>query len=65
MPFNRVYWKQARLILASTARYIERYDQQLQANLTAEQFACLEDVLTAINSCLQLLPVNTPEDPIG
>jgi len=62
---NRVYWKGARLILAKTAKYIERYDLQLEENLTAPQFSCLQDVLTAINSCLALLPVNEPDDPAG
>lgn len=62
---NRVYWKQLRLILEHAEKYIERYDSQLQNNLTNEQIACINDVVQAIQSCLVLLPVNTPTDAIG
>lgn len=57
---NRVYWKSLRLVLGSVERYIERWDSKLEANLTTEQFNCVQDVLTAVRSCLLLLPQNTP-----
>jgi len=60
MSTSRVYWKGARLVLSETRRYIARWQLQLQDNLTTEQYNCLTDVLTAITSCLALLPKNDP-----
>lgn len=60
MP-SKVYWKQLEIVLKVSKRYLQRWDLQLQANLTSEQYACAQDVLTAIVSCLALLPSNEPE----
>lgn len=54
----KVYWKQLRIVLGITKRYIQKWDLQLQSNLTAEQYQCVADVLAAIVSCLALLPQN-------
>jgi len=59
---SRVYWKSLRLVLHQAERYIERWDTQLEANLTAPQFACVQAVLAAILECLNLLPVNEPTE---
>jgi hypothetical protein len=60
----KVYWKQLRLILGIAKRYIQKWDLQLQANLTDEEYACVSDVLTAIVSCLALLPQNPETDDV-
>jgi hypothetical protein len=56
----KVYWIGLEATLQVTRKYIQRNQLKLQANLTAPQYACLQDVLTAILSCLALLPTNTP-----
>jgi hypothetical protein len=61
MSFNKVYWKTLRIVMNSTRRYIQKHQLGLQANLTPEQYTCVTDVLTAILSCLALLPTNPPE----
>jgi hypothetical protein len=60
MSFNKVYWKTARVLMEGTRSYLSRNQLRLQANLTEEQYNCLVDVLTAITSCLALLPTNPP-----
>lgn len=60
MSFNKVYWKTARVLMESTRSYLTHWQLQLQENLTEEQYNCLVDVLTAITSCLALLPKNPP-----
>lgn len=62
MSFQKVYWKSLRLVLHRAERYIQKYDVQLEANLTAPQWDCVLAVLSAILECLQLLPENTPEN---
>lgn len=57
---KKVYWKGLRLVLGVSKRYLQRNDLGLQANLTTEQYNCAKDVLTAVLSCLALLPKNTP-----
>lgn len=57
---SRVYWKTLRLVMGSAQRYIQKHQLQLHANLTTEQYNCVVDVLTAITSCLLLLPQDTP-----
>lgn len=57
---RKVYWKGLRLVLHQSERYIEKWDTQLQANLTAPQYECIQAVLAAIIECLALLPVNNP-----
>lgn len=58
---NKVYWKGLEIVLDSARRYIQRNQLGLLANLTSEQYTCLMDVLTAIMSCLAILPSNAPE----
>lgn len=58
---TRVYWKGLELTMNFTRRYITKHQLQLQKNLTTDQYNCVLDVLTAITSCLALLPVNSPE----
>jgi hypothetical protein len=59
MPYpDKVYWKGLRIVMGVTKRYIQKWDLQLQANLTEAQWNCVNDVLTAIISCLALLPEN-------
>lgn len=60
---SRVYWKGLELTLNVTRRYIQKHQIQLSKSLTSEQYTCMLDVLTAITSCLALLPVNTPTPP--
>jgi hypothetical protein len=57
---KKVYWIGLEATLQITRRYIQRNQLNLQKNLTAPQYACVSDVLTAILSCLALLPTNTP-----
>lgn len=57
---NKVYWKALRLVLDAAKRYIQRWDLQLQANLTTPQYECVIAVLDAIIVCLASLPANTP-----
>jgi len=59
---TRVYWITLRTVMNGTRRYIQKHQLQLQANLTTEQYTCVTDVLTAVLSCLALLPKNTPEE---
>lgn len=58
---NKVYWKGLRLFATGTKRYIERNQLGLEQNLTAPQYACVQDLLQAILSCLNILPSNPPE----
>jgi hypothetical protein len=57
---SKVYWKGLELVLEASSNYITRYNAQLAANLSPEQYSCVSDVLRAIMSCLALLPKNTP-----
>lgn len=61
MAFTKVYWKGLRLVAGSLQRYIQRNQLGLAANLTGEQYACVVDLLTAVLSCLAILPTNEPE----
>lgn len=61
MAARKVYWKALRLVLGLAKRYIQRNQLQLEAHLTTEQYNCVVDTLTAIITCLQILPENTPE----
>lgn len=56
MPFKRVYYLGLQISMDNLRRYITKHQLQLQANLTSDQYTCLLDVLTAITSCLHLLP---------
>jgi len=57
---NKVYWKALRLVLNTTKHYIQRWQVQLQANLTTEQYNCVVAVLDAVVTCLLALPENNP-----
>lgn len=57
---KKVYWIGLEATLQISRRYIQRNQLNLQKNLTPTQYACIQDVLTAILSCLALLPTNTP-----
>jgi len=59
---NKVYWKGLELILRPVKKYIQRWDVQLQANLTTPQYQCVVALLEAVITCLGALPVNTPDD---
>jgi len=58
---QKVYWKALELNASFLHRYITRYQQQLSVSLTAPQYACVVDLLTALASCLAILPRNTPD----
>lgn len=60
MPFPKVYWKGLRLVATQLKSYIQRNQLQLQANLTAPQYACVVALLDAVIECLALLPTDTP-----
>lgn len=60
MAASKVYWKGLRLVLGVAKRYIQKWDTQLQANLTTPQYECAVAVLDAILICLAALPENTP-----
>lgn len=60
MSQRKVYWKALRLFLSATAKYIQRNQLHLQANLTTPQFECVVAVLDAILVCLNALPEDTP-----
>lgn len=59
MP-SRVYWKTLILVLNTAKSYIQRNQNNLFLNLTTPQYECVLDTLTAIISCIQILPANTP-----
>lgn len=57
----RTYVPHLRVVLSVAHKYATRYQAQLENNLTAAQYACLLDVITALASCLALLgpaPIN-------
>lgn len=57
---SKVYWKALRLVLNTTKHYIQRWQLQLQGNLTTQQYECVVAVLEAVITCLAALPENTP-----
>lgn len=57
---DKVYWKGLKLILRPVMRYIQKWQLQLEANLTTPQYQCVVAVLEAIITCLGALPVDTP-----
>ncbi len=57
---TKVYWKGLHLVLGVAKRYIQKWDLQLQANLTTPQYECVQAVLEAILICLTALPSNDP-----
>jgi hypothetical protein len=61
MAARKVYWKGLRLVLGIVKRYIERNQLGLTDHLTGPQMECVIAVLTAVITCLDTLPDNTPE----
>lgn len=60
MANTKVYWKALRIVLNTARTYIQRNQLRLQQHLTVEQYNCVLDTLTAIISCLALLPTENP-----
>lgn len=59
MASRKVYYIGLRLILNEVRRYIQRNQLNIQANVSPEAYTCVLDTLTAVLSCLELLP-DTP-----
>jgi hypothetical protein len=57
---NRVYWITLVTVLKAAQSYIQRNQNHLFISLTTPQYNCVLDTLTAIISCIQILPSNTP-----
>jgi hypothetical protein len=60
MASLRVYWITLVVLLKYLRRYITKHQLQLQAHLTAPQYACVVALLNAIVECIAILPTNTP-----
>lgn len=56
MAARKVYYIGLRLILGEVKRYIQRNQLGIQANVSPEAYTCVLDTLTAVISCLELLP---------
>jgi len=56
MASRKVYYIGLRLVLEATRRYIQRNQLNIQANVSPEAYTCVVDTLTAVLSCLELLP---------
>lgn len=56
MPTRKVYYITLRVGLNTLKRYIQRNQLGIQANVSPEAYTCVLDTLTAIISCLELLP---------
>lgn len=54
-PDPRTYIPGLRLVLNAFYRYGTRWQPKLQVSLTAPQYECFIDVLTAVTTCLSLL----------
>lgn len=48
------------LAMTALSRYMSRWLVKLEANMTAQQFACLQAVITAVNECLPLIQPAPP-----
>lgn len=57
---QKVYWKALEINASFLHRYISRYQQQLSASLTTDQYNCVVALLNALATCLATLPKNTP-----
>jgi len=58
---KKVYWKGAELGASSLHRYLTRYQQQLSASLTTEQYTLVLNLIACLAAALAGLPTNTPE----
>lgn len=59
---RKVYWLTLITIMRTLSRYIGRYSQQLQGNLTIEQWACVQSVFETIAVCLAAMPPHEIDD---
>lgn len=59
---RRVYWLTLVALLKTISRYIGRYSQQLQGNLTPAQWECVEAVFATIATCLAAMPPHDIDD---
>ena len=57
---QRTYIVGLYLVLSAAYRYMARWQPKLQASMSAQQFACLTAVLTAVEECLPLIAPGTP-----
>lgn len=57
---ERTYIPGLKRVLKTLLRYTGKWVEQLQDHLTAEQYACLQDAITAAQTCLDLLPDAAP-----
>lgn len=60
MAAPKVYWKGLKIVLEVARSYIQRNQLRLQQHLTEAQYNCVVDTLTAIISCLSILPTENP-----
>jgi hypothetical protein len=51
----KTYVPHLRVVLKVAHKYATRYQTQLSAVLTPDQYACLTDTIQALSSCLALL----------
>jgi len=61
MASRKVYYIGLRLVLETSKRYIQRNQLNIQKNVSSEAYTCVVDTLTAILSCLELLPATPTE----
>lgn len=62
MPFPKVYWKGLRLVLDKALRYINKWQVEIEPNISADAYTAMVAARTAIVDCLQKLPVDTPTE---
>lgn len=62
MAGRRTYVPGLVFVLKTAARYIKRWQTQLQTNTTSEQYDHIVGCLTGIADCLALLPSNDPSE---
>lgn len=60
MAGSKTYIPGLRFVLGQAHKYGTRWQTQLAATLTEEQYNCLTSTLTAIAACLALLGKATP-----
>ena len=61
---DKVYWKSLILKLRESKRYIDKWTEQLESNLTSEVYAEVIATRDAIQETLNHLPKNDPTDPV-
>jgi len=53
---TRTWVKGLKLVLLAAKHYATRWQAQLRANMTDEQYTCLVSVIAALSDCINLLP---------